>query len=189
MADKKTKTARLTEAEYEAIQTMRQTSAMPVTQTAEPPPPPNVGVGAVDQLATALQRAIESTRPPEKKTVDTRKARTPWSPPEGVARAKFKRPVYQHGIALQISDNDPSLTNQEIELLNQVRPGIYCDGHVKVNKTRDRGVNIDYPVKTAAQRLKLVNQFGIRSLSELCERLIDEHARPAHYKRDDDPEF
>ena len=57
---------------------------------------------------------------------------------------------------------------------------------VKVVRRRDRGVDIDYPVKTASQRLKLVNQFGIRNFAELLQRCIDEGNNPTKYTQPDE---
>lgn len=131
------------------------------------------------ELANALITAIESTREKPKRTIANRVKNTPWQP-AGTPKVKMKREFYQHGIPVT------KVTNEEIELLNKVRPGNYCEGFVKVRLRQDRGIDIDYPVKTASQRLKLVNQFGVRSFAELLQRLIDEHANPKKYRRSDD---
>lgn len=133
------------------------------------------------ELVSALVQAIEATRPMVKKTALTRKKNTPWTPKDGSPRAKLKRKMYHHGLLI-----GHKISNQEIELLNKVKPGVFCDGHVKVTRRRDRGIDIDYPIKTAAQKLKLVNQFGIRSFSELLERLINEADNPVKFKSEED---
>lgn len=126
-------------------------------------------VGAT-ALAQALVAAINATKAPEKKNAFNRKVNTPWTPKDGSPKLKLERKMYQHGILI-----DPDMcTNKRIELLNKVQPGLYFDGFVKVHKRRDFGIDIDYPIKTPAQRLRLVNQFGIRNFDELLEQCIEQ---------------
>lgn len=130
---------------------------------------------ALDQLAEAMIKAINVTKAPEKKNAITRKVNTPWTPKNGAVKVKLKGKFYQHGINI----DEDMLTNTETELLNKLKAGVFLNGWVKVNKRRnDRGLDITYPVKTASQRLKLVNQFGIRNFSELIARCVEEAANP-----------
>lgn len=129
---------------------------------------------AVDTLADALVKAINIAKPMEKKTPFNRKVNTPWTPKDGSPKLKLKRATHQHGLLI-----DPEfLTNDEIALMNKLRPGLYYDGWVRIVRRKDRGIDIDYPVKTAAQRLRLVNQYGIRNLKELLEGCIQEAENP-----------
>lgn len=129
------------------------------------------------ELARALIEAINATKPPTKKTAANRKPNTPWTPKDGSPKLRLKRKFYQHGIMV-----DPDMvTNEQIELMNKVRPGLYMDGNVRVVRRRDKGIDIDYAVKTAAQRLRLVNQFGIRDFNELLQRCITEAENPQDY--------
>lgn len=128
-------------------------------------------------LIKGLLDELKASRPERKKTAAERKPKTPWTPKDGSPKLKLRRKVYQHGLLI-----DPDMeTNETIELLNQIKPGRYLDGWVKVVRRRDRGIDIDYPIKTAAQRLRLVNQFGIRNFNELLQRCIDEGNNPAKY--------
>jgi hypothetical protein len=140
---------------------------------------PTVGVS---DLAAALVQAINSTKPVEKKNRFSRTALTPWTPKDGSKKLKFKRKAYQHGRLV----NEETCSNEEIALFNKIRPGRYCDGHVVVIRRKDRGIDIDYAIKTASQRLKLVNQFGIRNFKELLERVIMEAEQPARPQFDAD---
>lgn len=137
---------------------------------------------AIGELAQALITAIESTRPPTKKTPFTRKKGSPWDPPDGSPKPKLKRVMMQHGMEI----NPDQVSSEEIELLNKIKPGRYCGGHIQVTRRKDRSYDIDYPIRTASQRLKLSNKFGITSLTSLLQRLIDEAADPAKYKGPDD---
>lgn len=133
-------------------------------------------------IASALVQAIEMTRPVEKKNAFNRKVMTPWTPKDGSKKIKLKRSFYQHGILV-----DPSiLSNEEIALINKLKPGLFLNGHVRVNRRKDRGIDIDYPVRTAAVRLKLINQFGVRNLTDLLTLCIEESKRPVVDIEDDD---
>jgi hypothetical protein len=135
----------------------------------------------VTDLATALATAIETARP-KKITISNRKKNNPWMPKDGSPKLKLKRRFFQHG--LEVTEKFSS--NEEIDLMNKVKPGTYCDGFVRVTKRRDKGINIDYSVKTASQRLKLINDFGIRSFAELLRYVVDEAAKPKRDPNDED---
>lgn len=129
---------------------------------------------SVDALASALQAAIQASKPAEKKTIFNRPSETPWTPPPGQERLKLKRKMYQHGLPI----SEKFVTNEQIALMNKLRPGVYLDGHVRVTRRKDKGVDISYPVKSPAQRLRLVNGFGVRNFTELLQRLNEEADKP-----------
>ena len=133
-------------------------------------------------LVEALVQAIQITKPIEKKTVATRTSKSPWDPKDGSKKLKLKRRMFQHGLPI-----DPDfITNEDIELLNRLKTGRFMDGWVKVFKRKDGGIDIDYPVKTPSQRMKLSGQFGIRSLNDLLARCIEEAKNPKPELPEDD---
>lgn len=134
----------------------------------------NVEQSQASELALALREVIEATRPVEKKNPFTRKVSTPWTPPEGTQRLKLKRKLYQHSIPV----DEDMLTNEDIAQANKLRPGVYLDGFLKVIRRRDKGIDIDYPVRSVQQRLKLSSVHGIRSFTELLQRINEEASRP-----------
>lgn len=179
----KSKTIRVTEEELAAIQELRRQQGEQVySEPVAVDEKEVIATDAQNALANALATAIERTQPPRKKTQHT--PRTPWSPPPGVPRTKMKRKMYQHGLLIT-----NRVTNETIDLLNQIRPGVYCDGWVRVNLRKDRGLDITYPVRTNAQRLRLINNYGIRNFDELLERVIDEKANPKKYRKPDDADL
>ena len=133
---------------------------------------------STSELAQALITAIESTKPPAKMTIRNRRVNSPWVPKDGSPKLKMRRKYYQHGLLI----NPDRTTNERIELLNQLKPGTFLNGYVKVVKRRDKGIDIDYAIKTHAQQRRLSNDFGISSLDDLLRRCIAESLIP---KRDD----
>lgn len=128
----------------------------------------------MSELVKAFVETIELTRPMQKKSILNRKKGGPWAPKDGSPKLKLRRTHYQHAIRM----SEDNLSNEEISLLNKIRPGSYCEGNLKVILRKDRGIDIDYPVKTASQRLRLVNQYGITNLKSLLERVLTEAAQP-----------
>lgn len=143
-----------------------------------------VAPNPASELAAALVQAIDVAKGPQKKTQFTRKINTPWTPKDGSPKLKLKRKMYQHGLVM----DEDFLTNEEIALLNKVRPGRFMNGHVNVRRRKDWGIDIDYPVKTAAQRMRLASEFRIRSLTELLERCLEEVNNPIKYEVKDHDE-
>lgn len=136
---------------------------------------------SVSTLAEALKEAIDVSRP-QKKNVFTRKKNTPWTPKDGSPKLKLKRKMYHHGVPV----NEKFSSNEEIDLLNKVRPGKYCDNWITISRRNDKGVNIDYPVRTKAQIMRLANSYGINSLVQLLQRCVDEAANPRQYKTEEE---
>lgn len=145
---------------------------------------PAKNVVELDTLAKAFTEALKTIKPIEKKTVATRRKGTAWTPKDGAPKLKMRRKMFHHGVELTTK-----ISNEEIELLNKVKPGSYCEGWVRVILRKDKGIDIDYPVKTSSQRLKLPNQFSITSFSSLLRRLIDEAANPASYRKPEDEDL
>ncbi len=175
----KTKTIRVSEEELAALKAFREAQGGAVEEVKE-----TKANDAQQALADAFVQAIERTRPPQKKTVADRKPQTPWTPADGSPKLKMKRKFYHHGLLV-----DERVGNAEIALLNQLKPGHYCDGYVRVTLRKDRGIDIDYPIRTSSQRLRLINQYGIRSFQELLQRLVDEKSNPTKYRKPEDADL
>lgn len=142
-------------------------------QTPETPAPKQDVQISAEVLAEALAKAIATARP-ERITVANRKKNTPWTPKDGSPKLKLKRRIYQHGQEVL----EERMLNQWIELANKLRPGKYCDGYITVIRRRDKGLDITYPVKTQAQRMKLVTEFGLRDFGEILARCVSEADTP-----------
>lgn len=170
----------LSREELDALMAFRQ--ARVAGESVENSVPANNENISLDALVEAFTRAFNATKTPEKKTVSTRKKGSPWDNPDGSPKPQMKRAFFQHGVEIQ-----PNIVSAaEINLLNQIKPGLYCGGFVRVMKRKDRGYDIDYPIRTSAQRLRLSNQFGIVSLQQLLQRIVDEMNNPARFKGPDE---
>lgn len=134
------------------------------------------------ELAGALIQAMEAVKPPTKKTPFNRTKRTPWTPKDGSPKLKLKRKMYQHAIQL----TEDTLKNEDIALMNKLRPGSYCEGNITITRRRDKGLDIDYPFKTASQKLKLVNRFGLGNLTQILERCVQEANQPKKKEVEDE---
>lgn len=122
------------------------------------------------ELIDALVQAISITKPVEKKTIANRKPGDPWQPTDGSKKLKLKRKMYEHGILM-----DPDyLSNDDIDVLNKVKVGRFLNGQLIIAKRKDGGINIDFPHKTASQRLRFLSQFRITSLKDICDLAIKE---------------
>lgn len=178
----KSKTIRVSEEELALLQKIRNeakaTDGEAVVETAAGPS------DSQQALADAFVSAIERTRDPKKRTVANRKKNTPWTPKDGSPKLKLKRKFFHHGIPVT-----ERVSNEEIALMNRIKPGRYCDGVVQVLLRKDRGLDIDYPVKTNAQRLKMLNKFGVTSFTVLLERIVDEQTNPVKYRRPEDADL
>ena len=157
--------------EREAIKAIRERKASGAA--------PQVGIS---ELAQALVTAIEITRPKQKVHAYQRKRTCPICKQDPKTHIKLKRIWYQHGGI----EMDPKIfCNEALELLNQVKPGVYCKGLVRVNKRKDRAYDISWPVATSAQRLRVMNEAG-NTFEAILRRCIEEHADPARFKGPDD---
>ena len=143
------------------------------------PAAPQISVDA-NAFVQAIMSAVEAANGPRKKTILTRKNGGPFAPKDGEIKPKLKRKTYQHGVLI----NEESVSSAEINSLNKLKPGSYCDGLVRVERRRDKGLNLTYNIRTAAQRLKLLNEYGLTSLVAICERCAAEAAQPK--KQDED---
>lgn len=136
-------------------------------------------------LADAFTKALERTKPFALKTAATRKPASPFDTKDGSKKPKLTRVMYQHGLKI-----DPENVDVEcIHLLNKLKVGRYLNNWVNVYKRKDQGIDIDYPLKTSAHKMKLA-QLGITEVQDefgntlktgfqvFLERMIAEGNKP-----------
>lgn len=135
----------------------------------------------VMDLAQAIKLAVEETAPMKQIHISQYRGKTPWNPTgkRPHERLKLRGEFYQNGHRM-VADK---LSEKEIELLNQIKPGRYIKRKVEVierNSGGEVGVEIRYSDATADLRSELKNEF--RNITELCERIIAEHKTPVAAK-------
>ena len=77
------------------------------------------------------------------------------------------------------------MTPEQISLFNRLRPGTYLNGDVVVTRRKDKGINIHYPVRTVSQRMRMVSVHGVRNMTELLQRIVDEQGKPKKLEIED----
>lgn len=160
----------LTPEELEAIKALR---AKKVTGTAQ---------GVTYNDMAALINAIQASQPKSKVHAYQRKKVCRSCGKEHKNNIPLKRVWYQHG-AFELTKE--TFCNDVIELLNQVRPGAYCKGLVRVVRRKDRAYDITWPVATIAQRLRVTNEAG-DTFEKILRRCIAEYNDPSKFKGPDD---
>lgn len=133
----------------------------------------SVNVSSVDvkELAQALKEAIQETAPIQQVHISRYVAKTPFNPTGSKTRPKLRGLFLQNG-GRMVEDR---LTNDEITLLNKIRPGRYLDRRVEVIERTENGetsVEIRYSNASMEQRLELKNRA--RNLKEMLQGILDE---------------
>lgn len=130
-------------------------------------------VGAVKSLAEAQQSTFK------KIPVHLAKARTPWNP-SGERRTVKLKPtaVYQNGARL----NPVMLSDEEITLLNQVKPGRYNKNKWEVVRRRDKSIDIRFANKSIEQRMEMKGE-AVTLTGMLQKILIEQEAQAQRRKR------
>src|SRR3990167_11443519 len=165
----------LTPEELELIKQMRDGKVALAPVQAAPATAPTAGAS---DIAAAIVHAIEASRPfPQKKNSITRKRSMFYEPKDGSKKEKFKRRFFQHGLEIGWETTLP----EDVKLLNQLKPVRYLGGYVSVKKRKDGGLDLDYPIKTPAQRMTLASKYGITSFGGFIQRILDERADPKKY--------
>lgn len=114
--------------------------------------------------------------------------RTPWNPDgKKAGRAKLKRPTFQNGTQL----SEKTLTEAEIELFNQLRPGRYGTDrkYVVIVRPGDRAVTLRYNNKSIEDRMAMLSDCKGEGVTGLLKLIIaeaaDRKANPAKYENED----
>ena len=143
---------------------------------------PATSAGVTYSDMAALITAIQAGQPKQKIHAYQRKKICSACRKEHKHNTPLKRVWFQHG-AFELTKE--SFCNDTIELMNKVRPGVYCNGLVRVNKRRDRAYDITWPVATVAQRMRVINEAGT-TFENILLRCIAEHEDPKRFKGPDD---
>lgn len=137
-------------------------------------------VDANQALADAITRGIveatSQTGPIKQISRGAYKAITPWNPTgaKDRSRVKFARAYWQNGALIQRWQ----VTDEQVQQLNQLRPGRYLDRRVEVierasdNNGDPAAVEIRYDNATAEQRFENKNVF--LNFGDLLRKIVAE---------------
>jgi len=127
---------------------------------------------AIMQLAKSQQAMVDS-QPVKRVPWSKFKTRSPFNP-TGNRKRKLSRRCYQNGYPMDVR----KLFDEEIALLNQLRPGKYFSGLVTVYEVTTGGnvdLHIHYLNKSFDQRLALKSEF--KNLREMLRGCVEEASK------------
>jgi len=136
-------------------------------------------VSAFSQLLEGVREIAAEGKAGKQVKFHEAKFQTPWNPTGEARKAFLKFPhLYQNGARCE-----PELmTDEEIQLANQLKPGKFLGGKWEVQRKRDKSLNILYPNGTIAQRFDMAREAG--SLANMLKKiLVEQEARVERKKR------
>lgn len=120
-------------------------------------------------LAAAIVTAVNATQPPRQMSSEEYEKS---SSNKHRDKGTLKRRAYQNGFLL----DEGTLSKDQIEMLNIIKPGIYCQGKVIVTATQDgqafSAIDIQYANRTPDQRMEFKTYFP--SFSHLLASILKE---------------
>lgn len=93
---------------------------------------------------------------------------SPFNPEGKRSRTPLRGSIFQHGMMV----NPMMLTEEEIVLANQLKPGRYVNRTVEVSRTSNGDLNITWPNKRIDQRMEFNSKFP--NFPTLCRVLVAE---------------
>jgi hypothetical protein len=137
-----------------------------------------IDTGTLRDLIGSMKDLAESTRKERKISVAEASKATPWNPSGKPRTVKLKPPaVYQNGARL----NPVMLSDEEVTLLNQLKPGVFNHKKWVVRKRRDKSLDIQYPNKTIEARMELKGEAG--NLSGMLRKILTEYEAQQERKK------
>lgn len=157
--------------EAEAAEAEAAREAATVAVSADPQAKINAGLLKV--LERLADRADAHTGPTPQIPYAKYKHKTPWNPTGEKYRRPLSRPTFLNGHRL----HEKQLSQEDIDLLNKVRPGVYNGRKWTVieqslNENGQGAIKIYIPNRTPEQRMAMMAEG--RTLTELLTKIINE---------------
>jgi len=83
-------------------------------------------------------------------------------------KVKLRAPFYQNGVMVRLDQ----LTDEQVTLINQLKPGRFNNRKWEIVKRRDRSIDFRYPNKTVEQRMQ--NNMVARDLTGMLQLILTE---------------
>jgi hypothetical protein len=134
-------------------------------------------------IAKALQ-ALADNQPRRQKRYHEIVHTTPWW--DGTStRSVLTREFYQNGNLV----NDVVLSNDEIDLINQLKPGVYAKNKFRVTKQPGGGIGLWYDNKSLKQRFDIARLAGEgEGLTGILQKVVlEQEAQAMRRKKGLDP--
>lgn len=137
-----------------------------------------------DTAMIAALQALAANQPRRRKGMHEIVHDTPWW--DGKApRSTLTRQFFQNGNPV----NDTVLSNEEIDLINQLKPGLYAKKKFRVTDMPGGAIGLWYDNKTLHQRFTIARIAGdSQGLTGILQTiLLEEEAQKARRKKGLDP--
>jgi hypothetical protein len=157
----------------------------PVTATATEPDVPTDQTTFNASMISALQ-AIAANQPRRRQGMHEVSHDTPWwNPEKDGPRETLTRDFYQNGNPV----NPVVLSNEEIRLINQIKPGVYAKKKFRVTPQPGGGIGLWYDNKTLHQRFTIARIAGeSQGLTGILQMILtEEEAQKDRRKKGFDP--
>lgn len=137
---------------------------------------PKVDTVSVEQLGQSIADAIRAGQPKQKKTYSEVVLKTKNNP-TGSRSRKINQPTFVNGYEVNLSDPLCVFSDEELSLLNKVRPGRFVKGMVSVFE-RDLGaagkeLHVQWDNSLVDRRMALKSEC--RNLTEILKTCLDEY--------------
>lgn len=127
----------------------------------------------VEGVAALVKRQNETVRDVP---ITELKPKTPWNP-SGERRAKKYKKFYQNGALL----NQDMMTEEELDLFAQLRPGHYNGRMWEVVRRRDKSIDLRYRNATIRHRMELKGDAP--SLVIMLQKILTEQEAQADRRK------
>lgn len=134
-------------------------------------------VKSVGQLAESQSSGFRKIR------VHEAKFPTPWNPSGERRTLKLKPASFsQNGARI----NPALLSDEEITLINQLKPGVYNKKKWRVVRRRDKSLDLQYPNESLEARFELKGEAG--NLAGMLKMIITEQEAQERRRKAGEPE-
>ena len=123
------------------------------------------------ELASAITNAVAEAGPIKQVPISRYLAKTPWNPTGSKQRPKLRATFLQNGYEIR----EAFVTDEQIHLLNQIKPGRYINRKVEVVERNEHGnhsIELRYNNKSIEDRMELKTEA--RNLTEMLQRIVNE---------------
>jgi hypothetical protein len=128
-------------------------------------------------LVEVLAEDVRDRKASKQVPIGKAKIRTPWNPSGNPRKVKLKfKQLYQNGSRV----NPDMMSEEEISLVNQLKPGRYNKRKWEVVKRRDKSIDIRVPNKTLQQRMTLKGEA--KDFAAIVQKILLEQEEQATRK-------